>query len=131
MRSTAYVVVLLVAALTCSACGTGSRATPVPTITSAATRPVVSASGTGSRTIGTYAVRGRLFVTTSCTGSGWLAVESLTPRANEGDGNFCPSRPGTGSLSSGQGDRRAQIKVHAPAHVHWTLVVRDSATSAS
>jgi len=71
-----------------------------------------------------------LAITTSCTGKGWLTVVALTSRANEGDGNYCPSRPGTGGLSSGMGYRRAEIKVHAPAHVHSTLVVRDGATSA-
>jgi hypothetical protein len=122
-RRVAGAVVVLVAGLGCSACGYGSpRAATPPS--------VVTASGTGNKTLGTFTVRGTLSISMACTGKGYVSVLALTSRANEGIGTFCPSPPGPGGLSSGMGKRRARIKVHAPARVRWTVVVRDSSTSA-
>src|SRR5579859_5178005 len=128
-RNVAGAVLVAVAGLACSACGTASKngsvlaaatiksAPPTVTVQLPVTQRVVQASGTGSKTIGSFAVRGKLSLGVSCTGAGNLGVEIVTSPSMPGFNTSCPET-GVGlgpTIGSGHRDRRAQIKVDAPA----------------
>lgn len=94
------------------------------------TQPVLSVSGSGSKTIARFAFHGRISAGVSCTGKGNLNLEFFSSAALPGLGVNCPETgdgigPGPGS---GNGDHRTEIKIDAPAHVHWTLTARETET---
>lgn len=131
-RTAASVVVGLLIALCGSACGSfllngipsGGESTIVSTIATTLGPPpmtgtLLTRSGSGSQTLGTFNGHGELHVTVSCTGTGALEVEFVSRQMGEGTGEYCPAKNfGVSSPADG-----AQVKIHAPAGVRWTATV--------
>jgi hypothetical protein len=139
-RKVAGAILVVSTGLACSACGTASTNDSAPaaaTIKSAprtvtlyvpVTRRVAKASGTGNKTIGTFAFRGKLSLGLSCTGKGNLDVEILASPSIPGLSTICPEiGVGLGKANGpGHGEHRVQIKIDAPARVHWTFTARET-----
>jgi hypothetical protein len=116
--------------LACSACGMGGstrtgsspplRAVPVARYTVPVTRTVVGASGSGSKTLGTFALRGKVSVNISCRGTGSLTVDASTSSG----GTVCPEAHVRETTRAYHG--RARINVDAPLAVHWTVTIQES-----
>jgi hypothetical protein len=114
-----------------------------------ATQPVTKISGTGSKTTGVFAYRGTLSLNLSCTGKGSLNLEFVHASIS-GVGTDCPEegvgegpasvpavsaaapKPYVGHPPAGA-DRahRAQIRIQAPASVHWTVSLQETYPTAS
>ncbi len=91
----------MAAGLACTACGTATTNDSSPaaatikktrataTVWLPAMQRLATASGSGSKTVGTFAFRGELSVTLSCTGKGSLDLEIVTSPPASGLGTNC------------------------------------------
>lgn len=143
-RTIPQAVVVVVAALACSGCGTARTTprvpttTPPPRTTTSAprtitvsvpvTQQVARFSGAGSKTLRAVALHGPFSLRLSCTGKGHIRLEIDASPSIPGLETTCPtSGSGIGPEDgSDHADHRARVSVDAPSRVHWTIAVRET-----
>jgi hypothetical protein len=139
-RKVAGAVVVLVAGLACTACGsssartttTAARAPRTVTVQLPVTQQLSKVSGSGSKKFRPFAFHGQLSLTVSCKGKGTLNLDVVASDSFPGLSSPCPEAgaglgPGPGSDNAAH---RAQFSIAAPSRVHWTLTARETTSRA-
>jgi hypothetical protein len=119
MKSAGAVLLAAVAVLSGAACGSTSALS-----TAHVTRTLVHSSGSGSKTLGVFAVRGPLHVTASFGGLGEASfkIDPLSPNPDKFL-NECANGRFRTTLPAFHG--RVRIRVLAPATKNWSFAVRE------
>ena len=142
-RNVAGAILVAIAGLACSACGSFLLNAGPPAISGHVSTvmktgrplPVVqnlplSRTGTGRESLGAFAIRGNVHVKVTCVGSGKIEVDFTGPRGEEGMGGVRCLGANTLALNSQSnlgelGSDPFRITVRAPATMTWLLDIVD------